>query len=165
MEASPRIKAAIIDQLKKFDALSKEIAAAKKAESRDPGEIDRLNAEIEALNRQSPTLRKELSLEEGVLMDLMNEYSPNAKKLDKQQAKVARIKASIGVIEGKIAAIKDQIGEIEKLREFAKTTEKLQGNYKQILSNLMNLRTRYPQDYDDAEREAGIFFLTTPKEK
>ena len=158
-----RIKLAVIDQLKRFDSFSKRIAMAKEAAAKDPGKKNKLNAEIENLSAIGSKLLEELAHEERVTYNMITENPENVKQLDKQNTKVTKLKGSIAENERKVAALAAQVDEFIRKQELASELGALQEAYKKCLSNLMNLRSRYTEAYDEAEQEAGIFFLTSPK--
>lgn len=158
-----RIKVAIKDQLEKFDDYSKRIAMAKEAAATDPGERERLNSEIASLATNGSKLLEELAHEERVTYNMLTENPGNVKALDKQNTKVTKLKSSIAENERKVAALAAQVEEFIKKQDFVNELPALQDAYKKCLSNLMNLRSRYAEAYDEAEQESGIFFLTSPK--
>lgn len=158
-----RIKASIIDQLQRFDGYSKRIAMAKEAAAADPGKKNKLNAEIEHLSAIGSKLLEELAHEERVTYNVLTENPGNVKHLDKQNAKITKLKGSIAENEQKVAALAAQVDEFIKKQELASELSAMQEAYKKCLSNLMNLRSRYTEAYVEAEQEAGIYFLTTPK--
>ncbi len=160
-----RIKVAIIDQLKRFDGYSKRIAMAKEAAASDPGEKDKLNAEIERLAAIGAKLLEELAREERVTYNMLTENPGNVKQLDKQNTKVTKLKGSVAENERKVAALAAQVEEFIKKQALVNELGTLQAAYKKCLSNLMNLRSRYTESYDEAEQEAGIYFLTSPKKQ
>jgi chromosome segregation ATPase len=160
---SDRIKVAIKDQLVKFDSYSKRIAMAKEAAAKDPSKKNKLNAEIENLSAIGSKLLEELAREERVTYNMLTENPGNVKALDKQNSKVTKLKGSIAENERKVAELAAQVDEFMKKQELASELGALQEAYKKCLSNLMNLRSRYTEAYNEAEQEAGIYFLTTPK--
>jgi chromosome segregation ATPase len=161
---SDRVKVAIKDQLAKFDVLSKQIERAKAASSMDPGEPGRMKAEVDELRGKTTILKATLSTEERATYNMLSENLPNlSKRLDKQNAKVARIKDDISDLENKINALMNRMEEIEQLKQVAQQLASYHESYKQCFTNLMNLRNRFPQAYEAAEQESGIYFLTTPK--
>jgi chromosome segregation ATPase len=161
---SDRVKVAIKDQLAKFDVLSKQIERAKAASNMDPGEPGRLKSEVDGLRAKTAILKGTLSAEERTTYNMLSENLPNlSKRLDKQNAKVARTKDDISALENKINALMNRMQEIEQLNQVSQQMASYQESYKQCFTNLMNLRNRFPKAYEEAEQESGIYFLTTPK--
>nr|MDO8084295.1 hypothetical protein [Candidatus Sigynarchaeum springense] len=158
-----RIKQAIKIQLAQFDDFSKKIAKAKEAQAMDPGLKAKLNAELDAQIANGTKLQEELAREERATYNILTENPNNIKQLEKQYAKIAKIKGSMAENERKKTALAMQIEDLVKQQELGNTLSTLQEGFKKCLNNLMNLRSRYPMAYDEAEQEAGIYFLTTPK--
>jgi chromosome segregation ATPase len=158
-----RVKVAIIDQLKKFDEYSKEIAMAKEAAAMDTGEKGRLDAEIASLTTSLSKLQEELAHEERITYNMLTENPDRVKQLDRQNTKVVKLKGSIAEYKRKVAAVAARVDGFMKRQALVQELGGIQEAYKQCLNNLMNLRARFTQAYDEAEQESGIFFLTTPK--
>ncbi|MBN2151944.1 MAG: hypothetical protein JW839_10885 [Candidatus Lokiarchaeota archaeon] len=158
-----RVKIAIKDQLQKFDAFSKKIALAKEAAATDPTEKGKLESRIEEANSRIKGLQDEIAKEERVTYNILTENPNNLKQLEKQHQKIEKLKGAINDEEGKIASHTARIEEITKKEAVARELGSLQEGYKQCLNNLMNLRSRFTQAYDEAEQESGIYFLSSPK--
>ncbi len=158
-----RIKQSIKMQLMRFDEFSKKIGLAKEAQAMDPTLKAKLNAEIESLAVNGSKLQEEMAREERNTYNMLTENPDNVKQLEKQHTKVAKVKGAIAENERKRAALAMQIEDFVKRQALGNSLSTLQEGYKKCLNNLMNLRSRYTDAYDEAEQEAGIYFLTTPK--
>ncbi|MEX2685105.1 MAG: hypothetical protein Q6373_026260 [Candidatus Sigynarchaeota archaeon] len=158
-----RIKQAIKIQLSQFDEYSRKIAQAKEALAMDPSLKTKLDSEIDALIANGTKLQDELAREERTTYNILTENPNDIKRLEKQHAKITKIKAAIAEGERKTASLATQVEEFVKKQELGSTLSTLQEGYKKCLDSLMNLRSRYTTAYDEAEQEAGIYFLTTPK--
>jgi chromosome segregation ATPase len=158
-----RIKQSIKLQLVKFDEYSKKIAIAKEATTLDPGERARLQSEFAETETKISSLEHEISVEERVTSNILSESPGKVKLLQKQHDKVTKLKGSIAENEARIASIMSRIDEVENKEKLARELGTIQATYKQCLTSLMNLRNRFPEIYNEAEQESGIYFLSTPK--
>lgn len=156
------IKAAIQDQLMRFDITAKKIELIKQAASTSSKDESSLNQKLQTRQKQIESFRTELNSEEYIEQNMQNEHPPNIKKLEKQHAKIMKIHEMHEEAARAIETITQKLADIEKAKQMESKLDELQSSYKQILANLMNLHNRYPEIYKEAEQECGIFFLTTP---
>lgn len=159
---SAPIKEAIQDQLVRFDITSKKIELIKQASTKYATEHDRLLVKLQTRQKQIILLRKELNADQYIVQNLQNENPPNMKKLEKQHAKIEKDQSAFNEANRAFEMIKQKITELDNAMQMESKLEELQSNYKQLLANLINLHTRYPDVYKEAEQECGIFFLTSP---
>jgi chromosome segregation ATPase len=160
-DSSP-IKAAIQDQLYRFDITSKKIELIKQSSGNFSAEYGRLTEKLRARNTELASTQKEIGSEEYIEQNLQNEHPPNMKKLEKQRAKIGKLRTTYDETNRAVETITQKIADLEKIKEMESKLDELQATYKQILANLMNLHNRYPDAYKQAELESGIFFLTSP---
>jgi len=158
-----RIKAAIQDQLVRFDITSKKIELIKQAANMSSKDNGRLSEKLQSRQDQITSLQKELNAEEFNTQNLQNENPPNMKKLEKQYAKIEKLRAVIDEATRAIETITQKFADLDKAKQMESKLDEFQANYKQLLANLMNLHGRYPDVYKEAEQECGIFFLTSPQ--